>query len=54
VRFLEDPEQYDTAEVLSRLDDCIQRSVKLSHKLQAVSDEVTANPESQEDCGIQG
>lgn len=45
VRFLEDPEQYDTAEVLSRLDDCIQRSVKLSHKLQAVNDEVAADPE---------
>lgn len=35
VRFLEDPEAFDSAAAVARIDDAVQRSMALSQRLQA-------------------
>jgi hypothetical protein len=42
VRFLEDPETYDSAAAVARIDDAVQRSMALSQRLQAAHRAVRA------------
>ncbi|KAK9823017.1 hypothetical protein WJX81_007287 [Elliptochloris bilobata] len=43
VRFLEDPEAYDSAAAVARIDDAVQRSMALSQRLQAAHRAVAAD-----------
>ena len=42
VRFLEDPEAYDSAAAVARIDNAVQRSMALSQRLQAAHRAVRA------------
>ena len=45
VRFLEDPEAYDSAAAVARIDNAVQRSMALSQRLQAAHRAVRPGPE---------
>ena len=45
VRFLEDPEAYDSAAAVARIDGAVQRSIALSQRLQAAHRAVRPGPE---------
>ncbi|KAL9236545.1 hypothetical protein vseg_011199 [Gypsophila vaccaria] len=44
VRFLEDPEQYKTCEMIEHIDNSIQRIMGLSRKLSAVDEQISCDP----------
>lgn len=44
VRFLEDPERYDTAKVVQRIDAQIQQSIAISGRLTDINQRVCAQP----------
>ncbi|KAJ0551056.1 putative proteasome component (PCI) domain, winged helix DNA-binding domain superfamily [Helianthus annuus] len=44
VRFLEDPEQYKTCEMIERIDSSIQRIMKLSKKLTTMDESMSCDP----------
>ncbi|KAK1410046.1 hypothetical protein QVD17_36587 [Tagetes erecta] len=45
VRFLEDPEQYKTCEMIEHIDSSIQRIMKLSKKLTAMDESMSCDPQ---------
>ncbi|KAG5527076.1 hypothetical protein RHGRI_028111 [Rhododendron griersonianum] len=45
VRFLEDPEQYKTCEMIERIDSSIQRIMTLSKKLTAIDEHISCDPQ---------
>ncbi|XP_062151582.1 COP9 signalosome complex subunit 3 [Alnus glutinosa] len=44
VRFLEDPEQYKTCEMIEHIDSSIQRIMALSRKLTAIDEQISCDP----------
>lgn len=44
VRFLEDPEQYKTCEMIEHIDSSIQRIMTLSRKLTAIDEQISCDP----------
>ncbi|KAH7845939.1 hypothetical protein Vadar_007726 [Vaccinium darrowii] len=45
VRFLEDPEQYKTCEMIERIDSSIQKIMTLSKKLTAIDEHISCDPQ---------